>query len=324
VLKLARIPSFEGHTRREQDSLRRLRAQLPPSMQGTLPEPLGTYVAGRTAVFVERPIAGRMLAASTGRWHAPVREQVADLEAAANWLVRFHLATISERRAWGDGIMTRWFEPTLARYENGVDVSPGDRALIARLRDHAQTLAAESFPVVWTHNDFNPWHVYREASSTRVIDWEFGPEDLAQRQGLALGDLLYFVTHWLALARGSHTQSRQASDFADLFLRGPAREQRCRAAQEAIVGYMEHLKITPAFLPLILAHTWMERAVDRQHRLNMLAAPEQPTSGENQFRGKVHLLARASDRLFAPAEALGSRRVVPSPTPSPSPESRRP
>jgi hypothetical protein len=235
---------------------------------------------------------------STGRWGASTAGQIQDLRVAADWLARFHRETTVARPRWGAETMTRWVEPSIARFEQAVGAGDPERRLFDALRAHAATLADQAFPVVTVHNDFNPWHVYRAGESVSVIDWEFGQDDVSLRQGPALCDLLYFASHWLNLARGVRSPATEARAFEDLFLRSGHGDRHCRAARAAFATYMAQVELSPGFLSLLLAVTWIERAADRGERLQALRRGGEGGGEENQFVVKVAQLAKAKDRLF--------------------------
>lgn len=303
VIKTARLPGFTRHSEQEQATLVQLRAAFPADLRQTLPDPLGMAGTGSAAAFLETLIPGRMLAASTGRWRAPLERQVGDLGLAAEWLARFHEATLLWRR-WDGTEIDRWVEQPLARYQDAFGLQEAERRLFAAVRRRAATLEGESLPIVWAHNDFNPWHLYRAGSDVGVIDWEFGRANLAERQGPALCDLIYFITHWIHLARGLHGEAAALRGFGELFLAGAGPDARSDAARDALATYMRRLDLHPGFLPLLLVYTWVERAVDRYHRQLALESPAPAARGENRFARYVEILAQGTTDLFREERAI--------------------
>jgi hypothetical protein len=299
VLKSARLARFTGHTEREQETLLRLRASLPPDLRRTLPEPKGRIGDGASSAFLESAVPGRMLAATTGRWRAPLAAQIEDLRLATDWLTRFHQATETRRLRWTSTESERWLEPLLGRYERALRVSGREAGLFARLREQSQALVGAHLPIVWCHNDFNPWHLYRSGRDLSVIDWEFGEADIAARYGPALCDLLYFVVHWVNLARGLRDSAAQVRAFAELFVDPSRPEPRSAAARRAVSGYMGRLDIPAGFLPLLLAYTWVDRAADWHHRQIAAGVSEGVAREQNQFARYVGVLADSGDALFA-------------------------
>jgi hypothetical protein len=298
VIKLARRPDFDGHTAREQATLRLPRSTASSDLLQSLPEPLGAHGTGLARGFQESFIPGRMLAASTGRWRAPMADQLDDLRLAAEWLAAFHEATMLGRPMWDREQIERWIEQPLRQYAEAFGEAPDESRLFAAMRARAAALTGERLPLVWTHNDYNPWHVYRSGATLGVIDWEFGDEDVTRRQGLPLCDLVYFVNHWIGLASGRAGEAAELRGFRDVFLVRPPRDPRCTAAQGALDAYVDRLALHPAFLSLLVAQTWIERAVDRDRRLRALGPAPGEGAGDNRFVRNVRSLARGVAELF--------------------------
>jgi len=297
VLKSARLAGFTGHTQREQETLLRLRAKLPPDLRATLPEPKGNVGADPNPVFLESAVPGRMVAATTGRWRAPLTAQLEDLELATDWLIRFHLATESRRVRWSPAESERWLEPVLQRYDRAFGSDEHAARLFPRLRDHARTMTDAHLPIVCCHNDYNPWHLYRSGRDVSVIDWEFGEQDIATRYGPALCDLLYFTVHWVNLARGLHSSAAQVRGFTELFIgSAPLREPWYEGARRAVTRYMGRLEMARGFLPLLLAYTWIDRAADWHHRQSQAGASQTVARELNPFMGYVRVLVENADR----------------------------
>jgi aminoglycoside phosphotransferase (APT) family kinase protein len=301
VIKGARLPEFTGHTEREQATLTALRARLDPDLRRTLPEPLGAVGNGGRHVFAETSVPGQMLAASIGRWRAPARRQIEDLRLAADWLARFHLATMVRREPWSAAEIERWIEPALAGYERDLGIQPDERRLFDAIRRRATSLVGEALPIVWVHNDFGPWHIYRLGTDVSVIDWEFAGESVTERQGLPLCDLAYFVVHWTHLAHGLKGDAGEIRGFARLVFGTPGRDRRIDAARGALAEYMRRLEISTGFLPLLIALTWVDRARDKCERQVTLGASMADPRQDNRFVRYVEILARRADELFGTA-----------------------
>jgi hypothetical protein len=301
VLKRARLPEFAGHTEREQATLTQLRAQLDPELRRTLPEPLGDMGNSAGRAFAETSVPGQMLAASIGRWPAAPNRQVEDLRLAADWLGRFHLATMVRRVRWSAAEIERWIEPALSGFERSLGTRPEERRLFEAIRERAAMLLGEALPIVWVHNDFGPWHIYRLGSEVSVIDWEFGGESLTQRQGLPLCDLAYFAVHWIHLATGLKGDAAELRGFHRLIFGTPGQERRTDAARAALAEYMGRLEIPPGFLPMLIAQTWIDRAREKDERQETLGIPRADRRRDNRFAQYVEILARGTDNLFGPA-----------------------
>jgi hypothetical protein len=311
VIKIARRSDFTEHTAKEQATLIQLRTRLGPELGQTLPRPLGVAGDPGRRAFVEAAVPGRMLAASVGGWRTPVARQLEDLRVAADWLSRFHLATVERRVQWGAAETQQWIEPRLSEYERAFGLEDAEVGLVAMLRERSNALAGEELPIVWAHNDFNPWHIYRDGSRVSVIDWEFGGERLEDREGLPACDLVYFLTHWMQLARCSRGESADVQVFMNLWVRRASGDVRARAAHRALTEYLSRMGVSEAFLPLLVVYTWLERAVDRHRRERTLGAPTDSPRRNNRFVQYVEVLARSRDELLSVAPNASCRADLP-------------
>lgn len=291
VVKLARLAGFEGHTRREQMTLAKLRAALPPELRGSLPEPCGSGGPAARPVFVESVVPGQMLAASTGRWRAGVHAQLEDLHVATDWLTRFHQATLVETVPWDETQVTRWIDRPFSEYAAAFGRRDSEAHLFEAVRSDAAALYGRPFPIVWAHNDFSPWHCYRAGPDLGVIDWEFGEEDLTARAGPALTDLIYFTHHWMQLACGGRSQSTELVVFRRLYLGQDAKDVRVRAARRVAASYMTALGMHRGFFPMLLVYTWVDRATDRYRRQVALGKNPSDPRADNLFARYVSVLA---------------------------------
>ena len=304
VLKMARVPGFTARSEREHSTLEHLQTRLPPPLRRSLPSPLGSVGRNGGRVFLESMVGGQMMATSVGRWRASPSRQVEDLRLAADWLSAFHQATRARTMSWDRHAIASWIDRPLADYIRELQVGEPERSLFARVRERALDLAGLELPVVLVHNDFNPWHVYRSGERISVIDWEFVGENLAERQGLPLCDLIYFATHWYHLARGLRDESSQLRGFRHLFLSHRRRNRARDAARRAFLGYCGAVGIAPGFVPLLVVCTWVERAVDRQRRRLDLESSASDARRDNRFARYVEILAEGADDLFAIPWAL--------------------
>jgi aminoglycoside phosphotransferase (APT) family kinase protein len=137
-------------------------------------------------------------------------------------------------------------------------------------REVRQRAEGRAIPLVWQHNDFGTWNVRRSGTHISVIDWE------VSRRGLAVCDLLYFVTHWSQLVQGLVKPAEQQRDVQRLF--GPSRlNSRIAAVHEALDTYLRDLELDRRIVPLLLVYTFAEQALDRVQRLRALHSPESAT-----------------------------------------------
>ncbi|HUF36386.1 MAG TPA: hypothetical protein VMN37_10580 [Gemmatimonadales bacterium] len=288
ALKAARIERFNAHTEWEQALLRQLREQLEPALRGSLPEPLGCFRHGRSVVGMESVAPGRAMTVTSGRWGTPHAVAVEDLRAATEWLSAFHAQAAvgwcwsAERAA----ALVRRIDAYGARFAPPLQV----RQLLDLAGARAGELTGRPLPLVWVHNDYGPWNIYRHGGRLTVIDWEFGGEDETGRHGPALTDLIYFVTAWSTRVWRLSPPGGEPTAVRRLFAAGEPGDDIARAAQAALHDYMRRLAIDPRFLPLLLVYTWVERALDRHDR--------QGPSGRNPYVDHLAALAPASERLF--------------------------
>jgi hypothetical protein len=304
VIKIARLAKFANHTEREQATLSALRLALEPGLRATVPEPLGSFGSGAYRAFRETPVPGRTIASSTGRWRASSASQISDLRLASDWIVRFQSATLLHRVRWDEDQIERWLKGSFDRYTQAFGTGPQETDLFAATTERARSLIGEQIPIVWTHNDYGPWHVYRSGAELAVIDWEFGGEDLEERWGLPVCDLVYFVTHWTYLARGLEEQEGRLRAFKDLFLGNAGSDVRSDAARDCLTDYLQRLQIRTGFLGLLVVHTWVGRAIDQWSRQRSLdGVRDSPRSG-NPFISYLEALAQDVDGLFGPVKAV--------------------
>jgi hypothetical protein len=289
ALKATRIERFNAHTEREQATLCRLRALLEPPLRESLPEPLGCVRHGRSVVGVERVAPGRAMTVTSGRWGGSPAAAIEDLRAAGAWLAAFHrqVAVGSSWTAEHAAAAASRIEEYRARLAPGPEL---DR-LLGLAGERALALAGQPLPIVWLHNDYGPWNIYRDGDRLTVIDWEFGGEDERARQGPALVDLLYFVTAWSARVWRLRPPRGEAVAVARLFGGTAPADEVAGAVRGTLDEYMHRLAIEPRFLPLLLVHTWLERALDLGDRRGA-AAP-------NPYVDCLTALAPAAGRLFA-------------------------
>jgi aminoglycoside phosphotransferase (APT) family kinase protein len=298
VVKIARLARFTGHTEREQATLSELRRALDPGLRTTVPEPLGMYGSGAYPVFRETPIPGRTIASSSGRWRASSARQISDLRLASDWIARFHSATLLHRVRWDEDQIEQWLSGRFDRYTQTFGAGPEENDLFAAARERARSLVGERIPIVWSHNDYGPWHVYRSGADLAVIDWEFGGPALRERWGLPLCDLVYFVTHWTYLARGLEDAEGRLGAFKNLFLAKQGSDLRGDAARDCLTEYLQRLQTASGFLGLLVVHTWVERAIDHWSRQDSLDGAHGEPRSNNPFISYVGALAQGVDRLF--------------------------
>ncbi|MFL6200704.1 MAG: glycosyltransferase [Thermoanaerobaculia bacterium] len=250
VLKVPRHPAFNGKTLREQEVLAQVRSRLDAETARAVPEPRGTERHGEAVAFVESYAPGRSLILTGGK--------ESDLRLAAEWLTRFHLQTLLRREPWDGREVEESFAAFrlcvgagLAPAREGVNPSPTslklkEEALFELALDRSKELRGLPFPIVWRHRDFTPWNLLRDRRGRlSVLDWE------GAQPGLALCDLLHFVSHWDELAAGAVAPQARLRAFS---LGAPA-------SRRQVTRYCERLGIDPRFIPLLLVYTRVEIAL---------------------------------------------------------------
>jgi hypothetical protein len=290
VVKVARLPSFNDHTVREQATMVMLRSRLDHAMLETVPTPLGSGFWNGCAVAAETFAPGPTCVVSSGAWGIPARRRLEDLRLATDWLVEFNKRWEVARPNWCEAQTRRCLEHPLRAYEQAWQTTVAERRLFARMRDEARMLFGAVLPVVLLHKDFGPWNVHRGRRLT-VIDWEFAGSDPLDRAGPAGLDLVYFVVHWLHVVRRLKRDRDKDLAFEELFLSPKPRADALRARQ-ALGSYVRRLGIDRRFLPLLVALTWIGHAIDRAGR------GTDPAGARNRYAEYVDLLAHGADALF--------------------------
>jgi aminoglycoside phosphotransferase (APT) family kinase protein len=311
VVKVARRASVNANIAGEQATLAEIRAGLPPALRRSIPQPLGLLAAagaGGLAVGVETYVPGRALLVSSGRWPASRARQIADLRLAADWLGSFHEQAQVARPAWDAGQWHRWFGAPLDAYRAAFGPTEAEEGLFGAARERSRALAGARLPIVWQHNDYGPWNLFRDGRRLLVIDWEFDEGSSGRRDGPALCDLLYFVMQWSQLVHRRDGEPAESDEFRLLFLDPDPGDTLREAARAVVAGYLARLGIDPGFLPLLLVHTWLTRALDRHRRQRDLGAAGGDGRAGNRYVPYVALLAARAGRLFGDDLAPGGAR----------------
>jgi aminoglycoside phosphotransferase (APT) family kinase protein len=188
---------------------------------------------GERIVSIESRAPGRPLVLACSDWGVPLRRKVRYLQLAAEWLIRFHLQTLIRREPW-DG---REVAGAFAAFRDRFGASAEEEALFDFALGLSRELAGVPFPIIWQHRDFTPWNLLVDSDRLTVLDWE------GAQPGLALCDLLHFVSHWNELAP----------------LGAPA-------SRRQVTRYCEALGIDPRFIPLLRVYTRVEIALRSQVR----------------------------------------------------------
>jgi hypothetical protein len=249
-------------------------------------------------VAIERLTLGHSISVSSGGWHVPFQQQVSDLYLAADWLRQFHRET---QLANNQPINT---EPTclinnlLSEYVQTFGQTATEKQLFELTRQQANALEGTFLPIVLMHYDFGPWNLYRNGNKLAVIDWEFGRDWERGRFGPALCDLLYFVTYWTHVVCRLHTEADELRGLYDLFIKRDFGDERTAKVHRVIDEYMRALNIDPRFLPVLLVYTWVEQALHRTHRKQMVGEVEAALRDNNRIVKYIGVLADHARTLF--------------------------
>src|SRR5205085_9262602 len=110
------------------------------------------------------------IASSTCRVLSSSARQISDLRLASDWIARFHSATLVHRIGWDEDEIERWLTGRFDRYTRAFGAGPQENDLFAATMERARSLIGKQIPIVWSHNDYGPWHVYRSGAELAVID----------------------------------------------------------------------------------------------------------------------------------------------------------
>jgi aminoglycoside phosphotransferase (APT) family kinase protein len=293
VLKVPRLPGFNGRTQNDQAALRKLWSVLDSATRSGVPRPLGLLRYGEVTVAVESYARGQLLARSSERWATSRGEKLNDLRLAARWLTDFHLQTQIARSAWGPAERAEWLEGPCDAYRRAFGLTASEDGLFAKAREYAASLPDSPFPIVIQHRDFTVWNIARAGRELAILDWE------GSRRGPALCDLLHFVTHWYETVHHAHTEAGRQGCFRSLMFEPDRRDPFRAAVRGEITRYMERLGIHRAFFPVLLLYTWIELALRRSEQQRVQGeSPPVSREGNRNF-AFVAILAGHADLLFA-------------------------
>lgn len=273
VVKIASRPRYNGNVDAEVARIHALRQRLTinglPSEEDMLPEveqpfDIGPLRASREAY------AGRWTASDLCYRMPKTRDVV--LDQVIETIDRFTLATTTETVTWSPAIFDRLLGNLFDRYDAELGTDPGRNALRARLRDRADALAGEPLPLGERHYDLGPWNiVFGEGHKPiTLIDWELGPPREVGAPGPAGADQLYFIKYWLHIAMDTKSVDDEQTAFDFLAPGGnggnqrpmidPAGDPRIRATA-VMAGSLDRIGVTPAAMPLLSSHVWLESAL---------------------------------------------------------------
>lgn len=153
-----------------------------------VPEPIGLRALGSHSVLFETGLAGESAAALLA---SRPNRLTAVLELVADWLDRWHRATLVERTVQEqelDSAVLAAAEVLLPHLQNG-------ERYVSWLRERCAVLAGAAIPCVATHNDLTMFNVLVGTGRLGVVDWEEANEG-----GLPLTDFFYAAVDAVAAA----------------------------------------------------------------------------------------------------------------------------
>jgi aminoglycoside phosphotransferase (APT) family kinase protein len=295
VLKVPKLPTFNGRTENEQVTLSELPTVLDQMLRRTLPNPRGIVRWGETSVGIESYVAGHSLLRSCGRWGTPMRQKIRELHSATTWLSEFHSQAQLRRIEWGTQSIAEWVEQPLASYRERLITTDLEERLFAAVRRHADALRGLPLPIVWQHGDFSLWNLFRRGDSLSVIDWE------GARPGPALCDLLHFLTLWNEVTHRAADEPDRIRVFHGLFIDPDQGGRAVKAARRAVAAYLQRLHLDARFVPLLLVYTWVELTLRRQEQLQLRDGVSDRARTDNRNATYMIPLARDWPRLFGDA-----------------------
>ena len=304
VLKVPRLPGFNGRTENEQATLQALWTGTDPEIHSAIPQSLGTVRYREVTVGIESYAGGQPLSRSSGRWGASESERVSDLRVAAAWLAEFHERTQRGRPPWSASEFAQWVEGPLTAYCEAFGVTAEEERLFAEIRQYATSLTGIPFPIVIQHRDYTIWNIFRDGRELRVLDWE------GSRPGPALCDLLHFVTHWYEAVNHAHSEAAKQRCFELLFGFTPG-DAYSGAVSEVIASYMHRLTMDRRFLPLLLVYTWVELGLRRLDQQRVQGGIGYDVREGNRYLPFLTILAQSAERLFRPVVHSGAPTNAP-------------
>jgi len=299
VVKIATDAKFNRETENEQLILSEVRARVDSRLQQGIPEPRQRFYFRGLAGGVESCAPGHSLWLSSGEWGVSTEARIADMQLGVDWLIEFHRQTQKTRLPWNLSAIQCWIEEPLTQYTVVRGVNDAEQALFSRMREHAHSLINAEIPLVWQHNDFAPWNLFRAGDQLTVIDWEFNRDWERTQAGPPLCDLLYFLTYWNNVAQRLTTGQAELAGIYNIFLAPGNKSPYQQAARQAVTRYLTALQVDERFVPLFLVYTWLERVIYSHARLQKLEKQTSTSRAADKFASYVGLFADHMDELFS-------------------------
>jgi aminoglycoside phosphotransferase (APT) family kinase protein len=287
VVKVVRHAEFDMATRHEHEFLLDLRSRVDQVTRSTVPEPIALLQVGPRPAVVQDAARGSSALARMRRWPRRGHARWRDLELTTDWLISMHSQTTRSREMPGSAAWEAHVDERLGRFSDRFGPRSPVIGLFGRIRRHTTDLAAD-LPIVLNHMDLGPWNVLIEGDRVRVIDWEVA------RDGPALTDLLYASLHWSLAAHGLATEPARRRHLQRLF--GSARSDPASAPiHDMVRRYCRALGVDPRLIPALVVLTFVDQALDRYDRLQLVSTPDKDPWTHNRYVGYVEEIAAFED-----------------------------
>ncbi|HUS13861.1 MAG TPA: aminoglycoside phosphotransferase family protein [Chloroflexia bacterium] len=253
VVKWPRDPSGNARLAAEHAALQQLRALGPSGLE--TPRPVARTVIHGRQVTAETALPGWSWSMHAAAHPARLLSSLRRLTPVAGWLTG--LAARTARAATPAQSAAQVIAP-LAVEHGSWPVGSRERAVLADLADRAAVLSTtRPLSLVFTHNDVGPANllVDRRGSPTGLIDWEGGG------LGLPAADLLYCLVR-VAVVQAGHDGDPVAA-FREVLLHGG---RGAAVAGRWLALYCRRAAVDPAWLPVLLAVTWIGHVQNEARR----------------------------------------------------------
>jgi hypothetical protein len=292
VVKVSKLSALNAMLEKEQATMADLRRRLDPVLRRSIPEPLRVERWDSLAVATESYRAGESLQRSTSRWGRRLEAKLEDLRLATAWLAEFHRQTEVRRTQWGEAERSLLVDGAFRAYRQRFGATEREEQLFATTSDYARAIDGTPLPIVLRKPDFFGSNVIRSGDELSVVDWE------SPQHGPALCDLLRFVAPWSAAAARVHGD-RTMEHFRTVFFSADRADVIANAVQQALAYYLDRLSMDDRLVPLLLVHTWIDRAL--HHYDKQMLQGERPTDARagNRHIDRVAVLAEHANELFS-------------------------
>jgi Ser/Thr protein kinase RdoA (MazF antagonist) len=222
------------------------------------------------------------------RWPHRGGQRRRDLELTTDWLIAFQTQTSRARIAPGSPGWNTQVDALLDRFEEAFGSRARVARLFARIRDHATTIAAD-VPIVLKHMDLGPWNVLVDGDRVNVIDWEVA------RDGLVLSDAIYAAVHWSFASTGRTSEPARRDHLRWLLADSSDEDPDRSSVHAAIRRCCAAIDLDPRLIRALVVLTFVDQALDRSSRLQLIGTPDRDPWTQNRYVGYVDEIATFDD-----------------------------